>query len=57
MDGTSAHSDDLRTECGQSTVGGSGHDADHEGEEASGDEGWEEVLRYRAAVEGDAAVE
>lgn len=57
VDGASAHSDDLRTERGQSTVGGSGHDADHEGEETSGDEGWEEVVRFRAAVQGDAEVE
>lgn len=43
MDGLGAHCDDIRTERGELALGGTGHDADHEGEEASGDAGWEEV--------------
>ena len=57
MDGLGAHCDDLRVECGEFALGGTGHHADYEGEEAPGDAGWEEVLRSGVAVQGDAEVE
>lgn len=43
MDGLSAHCHNLRVECREFVLGRSSYDEDHEGEEASGDAGWEEV--------------
>ena len=57
MDGVSANCNSLRNECRKSSVGGTGYDEDHEREEASGDAGWEEVLRSGTTLEGDAEVE
>ena len=57
MDGPGAHHDSHSIKRSESALGGARHDEDHEGEEASGDEGWEEVSRAGAAVEGDAEVE
>lgn len=44
MDGLSAHRYNLRAERLEFVLGRSGYDEDHEGEEAPGDAGWEEVL-------------
>ena len=57
MDGLGAHRHNVRVQCRELVLGRSGHDKDHEREEASGDAGWEEVLRSGAAVEGDAEAE
>ena len=57
MDGACANCNDLRNECREFSVGGTGNYKDHEREEASGDAGRKEVLRSGTAVEGDAEVE
>ena len=44
MDRPSPPNDDLCAQRAQFILSGSRHDADYEGEETSGDEGWEEEL-------------
>ena len=57
MDGIGANRNNLRNECRESSVGGTGDDEDHEREEASGDSRWKEILRAGCAVERDAEIE
>lgn len=44
MDGVSTYSDNVRIECHEFSVGGTGYDEDYEREKAPGDAGWKEVL-------------
>ncbi len=57
MDRPRAHRDHARAQRREPALGGTGYDAHHEGAEAPGDEGREEVLRSGGAVGGDAEVE